>query len=136
MSTGENNDPQRAMIPSLDLDAVDRLLIYHLDSAIRTPVAVHPAKLEHYDLAERFETTDPQYFRVAYKALSDSDVAPSASPAHSIDARWGIIFIAGDGERLLAAYTDAFGVRGVINNRPVSFVHSSLLHWLEERLTS
>ncbi|MES2352914.1 MAG: hypothetical protein V4568_00710 [Pseudomonadota bacterium] len=123
------NSDKQATIPSLVLKDVQRLLIYHLSDSTTTPIAVSPNDLNDFDHVERFETTNPKDFHAAYDALCAGK--PSLDFHIGINARWGTVFINGSGESLLTAYTDHFGVQGVVNNVTVWFSRPTFYQWLE-----
>lgn len=120
-------------MPPLDLAAVERLVVYHLDEAIATPIAVAPEQLHTISTVERFETTDPEDIRAAYDAACKGDPAPDHD---GLDVRWGVLFLAPDCKQLLAAYIDRFGVQGALNGGIVCFAHPTFLRWLHERFSA
>ena len=117
----------------MELDAVKHLLIYHLDNSVSTPIAISPSMLADFRETKRFETSDAQDIQAAYEALAISE--PLDEPDGNIDARWGVLFIDADDEVCLAAYTDAFGVQGMIDEDMVCFQYPAFRRWLEARVT-
>jgi hypothetical protein len=117
-------------VPSLNLDAVERLIVYHLDETVATPAAIRPEHLRSLTLTRRFESSDPEDIRAAYEATCESK--PAADP-DDLDARWGILFLSAAQEPLLAAYVDRFGVQGAIDEDAVCFARPALLQWLRWR---
>ena len=114
-------------VPSLDLAAVERLIVYHLDESVATPAAIRPEHLRNLTLARRFESNDPRDIRDAYEATR---AGKPAADSDDLDARWGVVFLSASREPLLAAYVDRFGVQGAINEDAVCFAYPALLHWL------
>jgi hypothetical protein len=117
-------------VPSLDLDAVKRLIVYYLDETVATPAAIRPEQLRNLTLARRFESKDPEDVRAAYEATRESK--PAADP-DDLDARWGVLFLSAAHQPLLSAYVDRFGVQGAIDEEAVCFAHPTLLQWLRRR---
>ena len=117
--------------PSLNLDAVKRLAVFHLDDYITSPIAVRPQWIKKSDLVRHFESTEPKDFLAAYDALRGSK--PIIDPNNFVDMRWGIQFADDAQDPLLAIYMDAAGVYGEINKVRVYFTNGSFLKWLRER---
>jgi len=116
----------------MDLSGVKQLVVYHLDKSISTPFAVLPEMLNslEFEGTDRFEFSDSDDFKSAYEALISSTPIPTTG---GIDARWGIILVGENEEPLLSAYTDSFGVKGMINGKLISFKNPAFLRWLERR---
>ncbi len=118
--------------PAFDLNAVMRLAVFHLPPSVSTTFDVLPGQLENLDVVKRIELTDPQILRAAFDALCASE--PTPDPEGHSDSHWGALFIGRNGEILLAAYTDRFGVQGTIDDERVKFPNSTFLDWLERQL--
>jgi hypothetical protein len=117
----------------LHLNAVERLVVYHLDEAIRTPMAIDPGQLHTFPGVRRFEVVEPQTVRAIYDALCGSEL--HLDPTRGFDARWSSVFIDRDGKLLLTAYADSFGLRGEIDGEIVRFTRSSFVHSLKRALS-
>jgi hypothetical protein len=115
----------------LNLDKVKRLVAYHLDDSVSTPLAVQPFQLESFHATERFETIDRYDFSAAYEALVGSE--PALDPTGGIDARMGLLFMGKGDEVLLSAFVDGFGVQGAIGAALVHFSRPQFRRWLEGR---
>src|SRR4051794_16448482 len=110
--------PKPVVIP-LNIDAVNRVVIYHLDEGIHAPYAIDPYQLAHDPLAKSFAIVTSEKIRGAYEALRASK--PYPDPEHHCDPRWRIVFFGHDDESLLEAYTDQFGMQGEIAGKSVTF---------------
>src|SRR5262245_51454633 len=110
-----------AMIPTIDFEKVERLVVFHLDEYVSTPIAVLPHRLERMSFVQQFESTNPGDFRAVYEALLASE--PYKQDDSGIDTRWGAIFFSKEGARLFAVYADGFGVQGIVENNVVGFAY-------------
>ena len=120
---------RKPVIVPLNLNAVNRIVISHLDEGIHTPYAIDPYQLARDPLAESFTIVASEKIRGAYQALRASE--PYPDPALHCHPSWRIVFFGRDDESLLEAYTDRFGVQGEIAGKTVGFSHAAFLRWLE-----
>jgi hypothetical protein len=109
--------------------SIVRLDVIHLGEARSTRTGVGPASLEQ--LADhRATSSDAATIAEALRRLSDAEMIEDAG---RIDARWGIAFVDGRDRRVLAAYVDKFGIRGVVDGRDVRLQSGGrLVGWLSE----
>jgi hypothetical protein len=120
--------------PFISLSAAERasivrLDVIHVDENLATRTGLGPASLER--LADhRASTTDSAVIAEALQRLAEAEMHEDAG---RIDARWGIAFVDASDRRVLTAYADKFGVRGVIDGRDVRFERGGrLVGWLSE----
>ncbi|HVK55691.1 MAG TPA: hypothetical protein VM532_11760 [Burkholderiales bacterium] len=131
MEKTKTNNVAQLSLPALNMSAISRLVIYHVDADISTPIPILPGELEYLDIAKRIETKNPHDFVAAHKALCESKAFPD--PEGSIDARWSVHFIDKSDNVFLSIDVDRFGVQGVIDRVLVYFSSSEFHRWLEAR---
>jgi hypothetical protein len=107
-----------------------KLTIYRIPVSLRTLVAVTPDALETFPDVSIDEIEDPTTIASAIEAVVRSEPGPSSDP---LDARFGLIFTDGHGERALAVYKGRFGLSGQIDDQPCDFEEFALHEWLTSR---
>jgi len=107
-----------------DPSAVRTMRVYALDPSITTLIGVSPAVLESFHGVRVWTHTDAASIRSMLDALAASAPKTGSAPA---DVRYGVVFLDRSNHRLLAAYADRFGTRGVIDGTRVAYDHPAPL---------
>jgi hypothetical protein len=109
---------------------ISTLHVFHLGTLLFTDAAFDGATLEARPETERFETTDAATIDDVLAQIEAAGPEPQGS---GCDARWGIVFGAASGERILSVYLDAHGAKGTIDGEPVAFEQPTLVAWLRAK---